>query len=143
MMIRNYPEDFWRTGIAFYLDGVGFFYKRSPKGRVWRKASEGPLQGCAAKENACGTGCNYVKFVVAISYEKGVICAEPYDKKDGDYFAGFLRKNFEQPMKDSGKNSRQAKQAMLEVNSDLFPVPPRSPELNPIENVFKNVKIQL
>ena len=111
LMMRNYPADIWREGIAFYLDGVGFVHKRNPKdqaqapkGRVWRKPSEGLIQGGIAKGSACGTGGNYVKFVVALSYEKGVICAEPYHKMDGEYFAGFLRRNFEQLIKNSGKN---------------------------------------
>ena len=116
----------------------------------------GVKQGCTAKGSACGTGGNYVKFVVPISYEKGVICVEPYHKMDGEYFAGFLRGNFEQLIKNSGKNSRcwiqdgdpsqnssQAKQAMLEVKSDLLSIPPRSPDLNPIENVFKIAKAKL
>ena len=97
-----------------------------------------------------------MKYVVAISYEKGIICAEPYHKMDGEYFAGFLRRNFEQLIKNSGKSSRcwiqdgdpsrnssQAKQAMLEVKSDLLSIPPRSPDLNPIENVFKIPKAKL
>ena len=89
-MMQNYPANIWQEGIPFHLGGVQFVYKRNPKdeaqapkGRVWRKPCEGLLQGCTAKGSACGTGGNYVKFVVAISYDKGVIFAEPYHKMDG------------------------------------------------------------
>ena len=47
-MKANYSEEIWKEGIAFYLDGTGFTYKRNPldqarapKARVWRKKSEG------------------------------------------------------------------------------------------------------
>ena len=37
---------------------------------------------------------------------------------------------------DPCQNSGMAKEAMLRVNATLFPIPPRSPDLNPIENFF-------
>jgi hypothetical protein len=49
-----------------YLDGTGFAYKRNPlnqalapKGRVWRKRSEGLTPGCTAKGQKTGTGGSY------------------------------------------------------------------------------------
>ena len=45
-MKGNYSQEVWTEGIAFYLDGTGFTYKRypphqarAPKARVWRKKS--------------------------------------------------------------------------------------------------------
>ena len=42
-MKANYSQEIWTEGIAFYLDGTGFTYKRNPldqaralKARVWR-----------------------------------------------------------------------------------------------------------
>ena len=47
-MKANYSQEIWKEGIAFYLDGTGFTYKRipldqarAPKACVWRKKSEG------------------------------------------------------------------------------------------------------
>ena len=47
-MQEDYPLNVWKDSIAFYLDGVLLEYKRNPmdqartpKGRVWRKKSEG------------------------------------------------------------------------------------------------------
>ena len=55
-MQANYPPPVWTETVTFYLDGVSFVYKtnpmdqaRAPKGRVWRKKSEGLKQGCLAK----------------------------------------------------------------------------------------------
>ena len=53
MIKKNYSKNFWRHGIAFYLDGASFPHKynpsftaKAPKGRVWRKANEGLKRGC-------------------------------------------------------------------------------------------------
>ncbi len=155
-MIKDYAKDVWQTTIAFYFDAVGFVYKRNPRdqalapsGKVWRTTSEGLVHGCTAKGQACGTGGNYVKLCVAISYDKGVICSQKYEKMDGKFFAGFLLENFEAMVLAAGKNSRVgiqdndpsqnsglAKEAMKKVGSDLLSIPPRSPDMNPIENVF-------
>ncbi len=101
-VLRSYDKDVWSKQIAFYLDGVGFVYKRNPmdqslapRGRVWRKKSEGLSPGCTAKGSACGTGGNYVHLLVNITYGKGVIFMETYDKMSGGYFADFLRRNFQ------------------------------------------------
>ena len=40
---------------------------------------------------------------------------------------------------DPSQNSKAARDALVEVNATLLPIPPRSPDLNPIENVFKLV----
>ena len=41
---------------------------------------------------------------------------------------------------DPSQNSRVAKDALQEIGAELVKIPPRSPDLNPIENVFHNVK---
>ena len=46
---------------------------RAPKGRVWRKKSEGLTQGCLAKGRKVGTEGKVAKFIVAISYRKGIL----------------------------------------------------------------------
>ncbi len=162
-IVRGNEETLWTKKIAFYLDGVSFVYKRNPKSqaqapksRVWRGRSEGLEPGCVARGSKCGTGGKLVRMIVAISYDKGVVACVTYEKLDGNYFASFIRQNFDEMITNSGKNSRlwlqdgdpsqnsaAAKKAMLEVNSELFRIPPRSPDINPIENFFHLVRKQL
>ena len=71
--------------ICFYLDGVSIYHKynplddaRAPKGKIWRKRKEG--LSVTAKGTHVGTGGRVVKMIVAISYGKGVIYCEQYEK---------------------------------------------------------------
>ena len=161
-ILKNYPRDVWTNEIAFYLDAVSFVYKsnpmdqaRAPYGRVWRKASEGLKQGCLAKGSKVGSGGKLVKMVVAISYNKGVIKCEQYEKMCGAFFEAFIDEHFESMFDaaekgrlflmdgDPSQNSARAKAAMARVGCELFKIPSRSPELNGIENVFNIVGKQL
>lgn len=156
-------SNFWRDDIAFYFDGVGFEHKTKPKesastckGRVWRKPSEGLHIHCTAKGSKVGYGGKQAKFFVAISYNRGIILAEQYDVLNGESFATFIRSHFTHVFVRSAKDGRQwlqdgdpsqnsakARRALEDVAATLFPIPPRSPELNPIENVFSFVKKEL
>ena len=162
-ILKDHTEDIWTKKVAFYLDGVGFVYKRNPRdqalaptGRVWRTKQEGLISGCTAKGRACGTGGKYVKLIVAISHDKGVVCCQRYDKMNGEFFNKFLLENFETMVAAAGKNSRcwiqdgdpsqnsaLALKAMRELQSELLSIPPRSPDINPIENVFGIAKRML
>lgn len=154
---RNHPRNVWTEDIAFYLDGVNFVHKTrpnehtyAPKKRVWRKKTEGLKHGCLAKGRKEGTGVNVVRFMVAIAHRKGVIMCEEYDKLNGAYFADFVQRNFVNMFGaadkdnaryfvqdgDPSQNSRVAKEALRKVKAEIFPIPARSPDLNPIENVF-------
>ena len=160
---RDKPKTFWEEGIAFYFDGVGFLHKTDPYAHamelrklVWRKHKEGLHPDCTAKGSKVGYGGKQAKFFVAISYNKEVILAERYDHLCGESFAKFVRTHFRKTFKNSGKqskvwlqdgdpsqNSKKSKIAQVKVGSELFPIPARSPELNPIENVFAFVKQHL
>ncbi len=112
-VLRDYSEDIWSNKIAFYLDGVGFIYKRNPadqslapSGRIWRQKREGLSPGCTVKGSTCSTGGNYVHMLVTITYGKGVTFMETYEKMNGEYFADFLRRNFQTLVDKSGKGSR-------------------------------------
>lgn len=153
-------DDFWKEGIAFYFDGAGFTHKTNPyddaiacRGRTWRKRSEGLEEGCTSKGKKEGTGGRQAKFFVAISYDQGVILAHQYEILNGESFATFIRENFAALFVKCGKisttwlqdgdpsqNSAKSREAQDEVGATLFPIPPRSPEFNPIENVFAFVK---
>lgn len=65
---------------------------------------------------------------------------------DGKYFATFLHQYFASIVNLSNKNTRRfvqdgdpsqnsalAKAVMQQVDAELFPIPPRSPDINPIE----------
>ena len=158
---RTYCNDFFMNDICFYLDGVSFYHKynplddaRAPKGKIWRKRKEG--LSVTAKGKHVGSGGRVVKMIVAISYGKGVIYCEQYEKLDGNYYANFIRRNFQNMFQKSGKcsklfvqdncpilNCARARKALKEVGGELFPIPKRSGDLNPIENVFNVAKEEL
>ena len=164
LMQRNFSADVWKKEIAFYLDGTSIAYKRNPfdqaiapQGRVWRKKSEGLAHGCITKGRKEGTGGKVLRLIVAKSYDKGVICCEPYEHMTGSYFATFVAEHFDRLFELAGKgvsrlwmqdgdpcqNSALAKVAIERVNSTVFKLPPRSADLHVIENVFAIVNRHL
>ena len=168
VMKTIYDGDVWTRQVAFYLqlDGVSFAFKTNPlkvatapKARIWRKRGEGLTFGCTAKGNKEGTGSKLVKLFVAITYSEGVVLCESYDHLTGNFFATFIEKHFNSLFLkankngsrlwlqdgDPSQNSRAAKRAMENCNCDmsLIEIPPRSPDLNPIENFFHLVRVRL
>lgn len=164
MIRREHPGDFfWMDGIAFYFDGVSFIHKTrpadqalAPRGRIWRKRCEGLDYACTAKGSTCLSGGRRVKVFVAISFARGVILAKPYQHLDGPMFADFVTDNFAATFIRSGKetnvflqdgdpsqNSGHAKAVFTELGYTCFKIPPRSPDINPIENLFHLVKNKL
>ena len=163
-MRKDYCNTVWKENINFFLDGVSFAYKRnsfdqgsSPKGRIWRKLCEGLDYGCTAKGKKEGSGGKLVKLMVAISYGKGVIDCEQYDKMTGFYFKDYITLKFPDLFEKADKlhsklwiqdgcpcqNSKAAKIAMSESGASLLSIPPRSPDINPIENLFHLVRREL
>ena len=158
---RTYCNDFFMNNISFYLDGVSFYHKYNPlnkarasQGKIWRKRKQG--LSVTGKGKHVGSGGRVVKMIVAISYGKGVIYCEQYEKLDGSYYANFIRRNFQNIFQKSGKcsklfvqdncpilNCAKARNALKEVRGELFPIPKRSGDLNPIENVFNVAKEEL
>ncbi len=161
--MENRPIRFWTDDVAFYLDGVTFTYKtnphdqaRAPGSKIYRKRSEGLSPSCTARGSKVGTGGHVAKFVVALTYQKGVIISESYEKMNGEYFESFVRRNFERMFElsekdslqfvqdgDPSQNSGQAKRAMEDCNAQLLLIPSRSPDINPIENFFHLVRRKL
>ena len=155
----------WTEGIAFYLDGTGFTRKynpldqaRSPPTMSWRRPADGlPFQH-TVKGSHEGTGGKVARFLVAIAYGKGVILAEQHEgNMNGEKFSEFIQEEFkalfERSNNTKGKlflqdsdpcqNSQKAKSAMDKVGARLFKIPPLSPDINPIQNVFNNIKQEL
>ena len=101
-MRRDYSRNVWEKEIAFYLDATSFVYKRhpmdqarAPRGRIWRKISEGLDPGCTAKGRKEGSGGKIVHIMAAISYGQPVLIAEPFAKMNGQYFESFIDNDFE------------------------------------------------
>ena len=91
------------------------------------------------------------KFMVAIAHGKGVIgCHQYFGKINGekfsqmvkDYFPALFASSANSKKKvflqdgDPSQNSKVARDAWKPFGCSLFPIPARSPDLNPIENVF-------
>lgn len=162
---RLLTDEFWKKGIAFYLDGVSFYHKYNPHGEArssrnmaWRKRSEGLHPTCTAKGSHVGAGGRVAHFMVAICFDKGVILCQQYDGRiNGEMFAEFISEHFNETFEksvnprgrlflqdgDPSQNSKKAMEALRKVRARKFSIPPRSPDLNPIENVFNYVKSEL
>lgn len=161
----TYGEDFWMTKINFYLDGTGFTHKKNPhdearstKTMAWRKRSEGLDALCTTKGKRAGTGGRMANFMVALAPQKGVVlCSQYMGHRNGANFAKFVRKTFPDIYKRTEhiegrlflqdgcpvQNSAAAKKAFKKVDAEIFPIPPRSPDLNPIENFFNLISTKL
>ena len=161
--LRKCP-DFYVDHISFYLDGVSFIHKFNPmkdarqtKSRVWRKLGEG-LQ-LTAKGNKELAGGRRLHLMVAIAHGKGTIMTESYDKMSGDYFSSFIRRRLNITFAKAGPKVNHARRfimdndpcqtskkslcAFSEIEADLHRIPARSPDLNPIENIFHIIKKKL
>ena len=128
----------------------------SPKARVWRKKSEG-LQ-ITAKGSKDLAGGKRLHMMVAIAYGKELY-RQSYEKLNGQFFADFIKQHFNVTFaragpknnrkrlfvmdNDPSQNSRVARAALEQVECELVSIPARSPDLNPMENIFHIVKSEL
>ena len=155
-------HNFWQNGIALYVDGVGFEYKSNPfehakslGSREWRMASEGLKLNCTSKGRKEGK--TTVQFIVGMTYEEGVVLCVPMTQRiSGQYYAEIIRDHVKDALRRSGKtskrilqdgdpsqNSKLARKELFKQNIRLFSIPPRSPDLNPIENLFNQVRLKI
>ena len=89
--------------------------------------------------------------MVGISYNRGVvICEQYFDKITGTKFAKMVDQKFPQAFQlsinphnkaflqdgDPSQNSKLARDAFENIGAKMVSIPPRSPDLNPIENFF-------
>lgn len=152
---NNICQDFWSYGVSFYLDGVGFVFKTNPmdqafapQAREWRRPNEGLSYGCTAKGKKEGS--TQVKFMVAISYDRGVVLCEQYKQISGPKYAKMCDECLPQAFDlsinprdrrfvqdgDPSQNSAVAKEVLENMGAKVVTIPARSPDLNPIENFF-------
>lgn len=159
---QTLPRDFWKTGISFYLDGVSFVYKTNPnrtartsRTRTWMRKGDTLKRHCTAKGRKEGTNGRTVHFLCAIAYGRGFIeCYQYSGHIDGEKCKEFIESRFPEMFENSAntrgklflqdgdpsQNSRLAIDAMNSTGCRLFKIPARSPDLNPIENAFHNIR---
>ena len=94
---------------------------------------------------------------MAVIYNKGVISCHPYKKLDRKFFekfskadvASFFRKADKGPShlwlqySDPSQNTVGVKTALRKLEAELLCIPPRSPDLNPAENLFDSIRCDL
>ena len=157
-MCARKPDHVWTEGISFYLDGTGWVHKTDPsrnartsRTRTWKKSGEALKRENLAKGKKEGVGGKMAKFMVAIAYGKGVIGCHQYSGHiDGEKFADMIRIYFPDLFTNSAnsikkiflqdgdpsQNSKVARDSWESLGYSMFSIPPRSPDLNPIENTF-------
>lgn len=162
--ILKKSPNFYTKHVSFYLDGVSFVHKYNPfntaiqpKSRVWRMRGEGlKITAKGSKELAGG---RRLHLMVAVAFRKGVILRKAYEKMNGPFFANFVKENLNLCFAKAGpkirrnrifvmdncpcQNSRIALSALEDIECTQHRIPARSPDLNPIENIFHLVKKQL
>ena len=163
--LRKYDENFWIDDVLLYLDGVSFRHNNRPYndavcagGKMWRTSKEGLKYTSKGSKNLPGG--RTLHLLVGISHSLGVVLAEEYEKLNGHWFSQFAHRTLQKVLmdcavvknkekllfvmdNDPSQRSTLAKDALDEIGADLVEIPPRSPELNPIENVFHNIKRSL
>ena len=163
-MVGDKLSELWSKSISFYYDGVNFYHKKNPfsdavapKAKVWRNRAEGlKITRKGKKEGNSG---KKVRLFVAVSYGKGVIMCEEFPRDvtfNGVNYRQFVVEKFPSAFAQSCNSqklvlqdgcpiqkSKQARLAYEHLNCSIFDIPARSPDLNPIENVFHNVRREL
>ena len=163
--MKRLLSSFWKRCISLYFDGTSFVHKTCPydqaravKSLAWRTRNEGLALYCTSKGKKAGVEGKVVHFFVAIAYKKGVICCDKYTQRlNGEFFASYIRNRFPSHFQasanpramrflqdgDPSQNSTKVQRALQDVGALLFRIPARSPDLNPIENIFNIVSAKL
>ena len=127
-------------------------HAKSVGSREWRMVNEGLNINCTSKGQKEGKTC--VKFMVGMSYDKGVVMCIPLAQNMyGQYYVDLIKTHFKDALRKSGKtcnrilqdgdisqNSQCARDELNRQHISLFSIPSRSPDLNPIENLFNQVR---
>ena len=95
--------------------------------------------------------------MVAISYDRGVVMCEQYDSMSGTRFAKMMDNCLPQALAlsikpdgnlflqdgDPSQNSATAVEVLSNYGVEVYSIRARSPDLNPIENLFNLVSMKL
>ena len=158
---KKQPDKVWTEGISFYLDGTGWVHKknasknaRTMRTRTWMKKGESLSRHCTSKGKKEGVGGKMAKFMVAIAHGKGVIGCHQYTGHiNGEKFSQIIKDYFPTLFVNSAnekgtvflqdgdpsQNSALARETWESLGYSMFSIPPRSPDLNPIENTFHSI----
>ena len=111
---------------------------------------------CTAK--AKKEGSTQAKFMVVIAYSKGVVMCQQYEGSiSGSKFAKISDYHFLQEFMlsanphdklflqdgDPSQNLAKVMQVFENIGAEVFLVPPRSPDLNPIESFFHSILVKI
>ena len=105
-------------------------------------------------------GGHTLHLLVGVSSLPGVFVAEEYEKMNAQWFAKFVHETLDSTLRecaaikkkekllfvmdnDPSQRSKLARDALEEVGAQLVEIPAKSPDLNPIENLFKIIKCNL
>ena len=165
LALKKHDREVWTDHVLLYLDGLSFMhggnpYKDAltPRGRFWRKASEGLQYTTKGSQNLPGG--RRLHLLVGVGYTTGVVIAEEYTTVNAEWFARFVHRTVHCTLtdcvlskekerllfvmdNDPSQRSKLARDALNDVGAEVVHIPPRSPNLNPIEQVFNNVKHDL
>ena len=97
--------------------------------------------------------------MVAVAYGKGVVLCQPYENLNCFFFAQFIRQHFNITFAKAGpkaqrkrifamdndpsQTSKKAIEALNHIEAELHWLSSRSQDLNPLENIFHLVKMNL
>ena len=122
------------------------------------KKEKGLALNCTAKGKKEGVSEKVARFIVSIGYGVGVINAHHYKcLMNGKFFATFVSEHFKNIFENStnpqsnlfeqdndpSQSSAVARNAMEALGYSYLKIPARSPDLNPIENIFHHVNKEL
>jgi len=140
-----------------YIDIVGFQYKRNPyelatttKAKSWKKKGESLVVTRKGKKE----GIESARYLVGITYDHGITVADEVPAHmNGPFFAQMIRFNHLEPgltqhrrvLQDNDRvqNSEFVKKKFASKNITLVEIPPRSPDVNVIENLFNQMRGEL
>ena len=162
---KSLEEKIWTEDVTFYFDGATFQHKynafdeaKSTRTMAWRKKSEGLDLKCTAKGSHVGSGGKVAHFLVAVSFNRRVILCEQYHGNINDeMFEQFILEHFNNTFEksanpkqklflldgDPSQNSKKAKVVLDSIAAEIFSIPPCSPDMNLIENIFNVTKEML
>ena len=123
----------------------------SAQGKVYRRKNEGLRVTAKGTKNLAGG--RRIHFLVGISSGRCVVLVEEYAKMQGHYVAKFVQNTLHSKLIEVAKmkgreelifvmdngpcqTSKVALDAIEECSLQFLTIPPRSPDINPIENVF-------
>ena len=152
------PLSHWRD-ISIYLDCVSFLFKKNPGQAARTSCSKSWLRRCerlrltTKGRHEHDSKSQSVRFLMGVCYEKGCVLCVPYEDLTGPRFAALLRKHLPGAFRKAGKrgrvvlqdncpvqNSLPARNAFAALGATRQLIPARSPDLNPIENIFNCCK---